>query len=60
MAILQAGRNSGSSDGSAPWLGIQKARMVEFRDESAKWDWAEIYLLSNDCIRMGRRNKSVW
>ena len=44
MAILQAGRNSGSSDGTAPWLGIQKARITEFRDEAHKWDWAEIYL----------------
>ena len=45
MAILQAGRKAGGGDGPAPWLGIQKARIVEFRDESAKWDWAEIYLV---------------
>ena len=45
MAILQSGRNTGSSNGSAPWLGIQKAKIVEIRDESDKWDWAEIYLV---------------
>ena len=45
MAILQSGRNTGSSDGTAPWLGIQKAKIVEVRDESDKWDWAEIYLV---------------
>ena len=45
MAILQAGRKAGGGDGPAPWLGIQKARIVEFRDESSKWDWAEIYLV---------------
>tara|TARA_R100000808_G_C2147571_1_gene155555 strand:- start:2123 stop:2758 length:636 start_codon:yes stop_codon:yes gene_type:complete len=45
MAILQAGRKAGG-DGSAPWLGIQKANIVEFRDESSKWDWAEIYLVA--------------
>jgi hypothetical protein len=45
MAILQAGRKAGG-DGSAPWLGIQKASIVEFRCEADKWDWAEIYLVA--------------
>ena len=45
MAILKAGRGNGSSNGSAPWLGIKPARIVEVRDESDKWDWAEIYLV---------------
>ena len=45
MAILQAGRKAGG-DGPAPWLGIQQASIIEFRDESHKWDWAEIYLVA--------------
>ena len=36
--------NKGTADGPAPWFGIQRAGIVDFTDESSKYDWADVYL----------------
>ncbi len=40
MAIMRSTIKSGGGD----WLGIQKASLKTVTDDSAKWDWADVYL----------------
>jgi hypothetical protein len=35
---------STQSSGGSKFLGVQSVGILEFRDESDKWDWADIYL----------------
>ncbi len=41
MALMRSEIKTGGGD----WLGIKKGTLKEVRDESAKYDWADVYLV---------------